>query len=327
VNKSHRPTAPAHFHSIDGEGAGGGEGAPVLNPFERLYAAAGEKKNALEALRVATEALASTACPFRPDLAKSARGARASAAQAAAAAAAAGAGEGAGEGAGVGAGEGAGAGAAGAFERLYGDASARAARAAAAAAAAAAPSDPNCTFEPALSATTRRITQRLRASPASAALLAVLAAGEAALAEGEEEGEAGGEGGEQGGAAGDEDHLGRLAAAALLPRHLTLYEEGLRKARDRRAAAEAVEAVGGLLQSEALAECTFQPNALRGAPPAAEAAAEAAVHERLFHDANQRRSARESADAAASPVPSPYEGRPLNLPPVSPGRASGSVLF
>ena len=150
-----------------------------------------------------------------------------------------------------------------AFSRLYGDAKERRERLAAACeVAAAAPMPAECTFEPALSQTTRKITARLRAAAATHSPLTSSSAngspsGEGALGQFLEDEAAAAAAAAAGGGEGAGE--GAAPAHHPVPRYLQLYEEGMRQQRERREQAALVEQVGGLIRLEDALECTFQP--------------------------------------------------------------------
>jgi len=137
-----------------------------------------------------------------------------------------------------------------AFSRLYHDAQERKAKAEAVAAAVEnAPIPSECTFEPALSLASRRIGLRMGGRGSSSP----------------EQGFTGGESvaGRPGWSPGLADVSSAATAATSTanasPRHVLLYEEGVRKQRERREQAELVEQLGGLIRLEDALECTFKP--------------------------------------------------------------------
>ena len=146
---------------VPGDGSGGASPGPPppgsSSPFDRLYAAALQREAALAERRAEAAEAELNSCTFHPVLA-----------------AAGGGGWGgdsnnndAGEGGGLVGKQREG----GTFQRLYGDALVRRDKKLAAETVAV-PVDPDCTFEPRLSLTTRRITERLRGSPGASAAAA-----------------------------------------------------------------------------------------------------------------------------------------------------------
>lgn len=223
VNKPRASATPATPGDAD---------SGATNAFDRLYRRARERDANIEERRLSRLATEMVSCPFSPSL----NAPRPSTAPAASAAAADGSGS---------------APAQSTFSRLYNDALDRRLRTETFASAAP-PEDAECTFEPSLTVTSRRISERLR-SPQNGS-----------------------------GGAGS-------AAADLLPRHLQLYAEGLKKQRDKREHADLITQAGGLVRVEEARECTFQPRV--GRSPGGPASASVPVHDRLYEEALAKRAA------------------------------------
>ncbi len=200
-----------------------------MGTFDRLYRAAAEREAHVEEKRLARFKTEMTECSFSPAL----NPARPSTAPAAAQ---------------VGISP---------FSRLYSDALERRLRTETFEAALP-PVDTECTFEPALTVTSRRISDRMRSSPSTTA----------------------------------DD------ASATLPRHLQLYAEGLKKQRDRRDQAALIAAAGGLIRDADARECTFQPNPTSPAALNSNVTpGGGGIHARLYEEALAKRAALVSIEA------------------------------